>query len=89
MVTSHQKMQAELAAIKARNSRVEGDKAWETSLFRKATIAVATYIVAAAWLYSIGAPDPHLNALVPAMGFVFSTVTMPPLKKWWLERRGK
>ena len=35
-------IEAELAAIKERNKRVEADKAWETSTFRRLLIAAGT-----------------------------------------------
>lgn len=42
----------EIAAIKDRNIKVEIDKARETSLFRKAAIAVLTYIVVVLFFWS-------------------------------------
>lgn len=39
-----QHVKEEIEQIKQRNARVESDKAWETSLFRKILIAVLTYI---------------------------------------------
>jgi hypothetical protein len=80
-------LEAELAAIKRRNSRVEADKAWETSLARKAIIAAGTYAFSALLLLSIGAPNALLAALVPAAGFLLSTLTLPVLKAWWLSGR--
>ena len=35
----------EINAIKARNNRVEKDKAWETSWIRRICIAILTYFV--------------------------------------------
>ncbi|MES2995059.1 MAG: hypothetical protein V4681_03445 [Patescibacteria group bacterium] len=67
-----------------RNARVEADKAWETSGFRIGTIAAITYICAAIVLYVIGAQDYLLSAIVPALGYVLSTQSLPFIKKWWL-----
>ncbi|MEK7615775.1 MAG: hypothetical protein AAB420_01035 [Patescibacteria group bacterium] len=35
-----------IKTIEARNTRVETDKAWETSWTRRLSIAIATYIIA-------------------------------------------
>ena len=35
----------DISDIKDRNKRVEMDKAWETSIFRKFIISILTYIV--------------------------------------------
>lgn len=43
----------EIAAIKDRNTKVEIDKARETSLFRKISIAVLTYIVVVLFFLSV------------------------------------
>jgi hypothetical protein len=77
----------EIQEIKERNRRVELDKAWETSLIRRLTIAGVTYIVAAIWMYGIGNEKPLLNALVPFGGYLFSTWSLPFLKEWWMEKQ--
>ncbi|MDB5194851.1 MAG: hypothetical protein JWO84_35 [Parcubacteria group bacterium] len=76
-----------LERILERNARVEGDKAWETSLTRIASIALVTYICAALVLLVIGVSRPFLSALIPVLGFVLSTQSLPLLKTWWLKRR--
>ena len=45
--------QNKLVAMEQRNIRVETDKAWETSLFRKILIFLLTYVVASIWLVVI------------------------------------
>ncbi len=75
----------EIEKIKERNVRVELDKAWETSKTRRIIISVMTYIIIVVFLYSINAPNPWLNALVPTVGFVLSTLTLPFFKKWWIK----
>lgn len=79
-------MEEELARIIERNRKVELDKAWETSWFRKVVISVFTYVVALAWLYTISDTHAPLKALVPVAGFILSTVTVPPLKRWWIQK---
>ena len=75
----------EIQNIKERNFRVEADKAWETSLFRKILISVITYIVASLVLYVIGVPDFYLGAIIPTLGFFLSTLTIPAVKRWWIR----
>ena len=79
-------LQKEIEKIKARNKRVEADKAWETSWFRKILIAVLTYIVIVLFFYFAGLPRPFINSIVPTLAFIFSTLTMPLFKKFWINR---
>lgn len=76
-----------MEAILERNKRVEADKAWETSWTRRLFIAVLTYATAVGFLWSTGNQSPFLSALFPPVGFLFSTLTLPPLKRWWIARQ--
>jgi len=78
-------MSSEIETLKERNKRVEADKAWETSKTRRLIIALMTYFVVVFFLWSIAAPKPWLNALVPTVGFLLSTLTLPFFKKLWLK----
>ncbi len=69
--------------IEKRNQNVEKDKAWETSLFRKFLIVIFTYLSIALYLKFIVKIDPWINAIVPAMGFLLSTLTLSYFKKLW------
>jgi len=73
--------------LEARNTKVEGDKAWETSWARRLSIMVLTYIVVATYLRLVVHIDPWINALVPVIGFLFSTLTISLLKKKWVMNR--
>ena len=77
-------MKEELEKIKERNHRVEADKAWETSKVRRILIALMTYLVIVIFLWTIDAPNPWLSAIVPTIGFILSTLTLPFFKKIWL-----
>lgn len=79
-------LKKEIETIKERNLRVEADKAWETSNFRIFSITIIIYIIAAILLYSIGANNYLLGALVPAIGFFLSTQTLPAIKRWWIKK---
>jgi hypothetical protein len=79
-------LEQRVAKIEERNRRVEADKAWETSITRKIFIAVCTYIVIGLFLSAIKVQRPWLSAIVPTVGFVLSTLSMPFIKKFWVEK---
>ncbi len=76
-----------LAAIQARNRRVEADKAWELSWTRRLILAAFTYVAVLAILLWIRAPQAEWVALVPAVAYLISTLTLGFAKKWWLKNR--
>jgi len=76
----------EIQKLKERNARVEIDKAWETSKIRRGILAIATYVVVGIFLSSINAPNPWINALIPAGAYIVQTLTLPVLKNWWARR---
>lgn len=84
-MTSLFQLQKELDQIKERNKRVEADKAWETSTARKVIIAVLTYVVIVLFFIFAKVPDPLTNAVVPTLGFVLSTLSLPFFKDVWLK----
>jgi len=75
-----------LARIEQRNARVEADKAWETSWVRRTAIMVLTYLVVVAYLYFVVHINPWINALVPVLGFLLSTLTISLLKDYWISK---
>jgi hypothetical protein len=77
----------EIRQIKERNQRVEIDKAWEVSWARRIFILVMTFIVASVWLYVIKEHIIFLKAMVPTIGYLLSTLSIPQLKKMWQKRR--
>ncbi len=79
-----EKIEKEIEMIKERNRRVELDKEWETSFFRKVLIAVLTYLVVVVFMWEIGVEDFFLNAIIPTMGFVLSTFSLSWVKNWWI-----
>ena len=82
-------LEKEIEAIKARNRRVESDKKWETSWTRRIAVAVSTYLVVLLFFFVIKAEKPIISALVPAIGFLLSTVSIDILKNWWLKRKNE
>ncbi|MCL4400091.1 hypothetical protein M1506_02315 [Patescibacteria group bacterium] len=70
-------LEKRIQAVEERNRRVEGDKAWEVSWTRRGLIMVFTYLALGVYMWAIGISNPWLNAIVPAVAFVLSTLTMP------------
>lgn len=86
MIEHVKEFEKSFEALRRRNVRVEADKAWETSLFRKITIALATYIIASIAMYFIGVSNYFGNALIPTIGYILSTLSLPFVKSWWILR---
>jgi len=82
-------LEKEVESIRARNARVEADKAWETSYTRRLLLTAFTYIAIGAYLQAISLPQPWLNAIIPAVAFMLSTLTLPFFKDRWLKHRHK
>lgn len=76
-----------LDAIELRNRQKEAEKAWEVSFFRRSIVAVMTYMVASVTLWTIGSSEPFLEALIPTIGYILSTLSLPFIKQWWIERK--
>jgi len=73
--------------IEERNRRVELDKVWEISLTRRLLLVIFTYLAIGFYLWAIRIPNPWLNAIVPAIAFMLSTLTLPFFKKLWLKNK--
>lgn len=84
-MTSIEGLKDEIESIKRRNRSVEADKAWELSKTRRFLISIFTYLSIALYLRAINISKPFLNAIVPTVAFLLSTLTLPSLKKIWLN----
>lgn len=80
-------LEKRVAAIEARNKKVELDKAWETSAFRRILIVTLTYLVIAVFMWAADIERPFVNALIPAAGFGLSTLTISYIKDRWISKR--
>jgi sterol desaturase/sphingolipid hydroxylase (fatty acid hydroxylase superfamily) len=78
-------LKKEIELIKERNKKVELDKEWERSFARRALLVIFTYLAIGAYLQAINIPRAWLNAIVPAVAFLLSTLTMPFFKKIWIK----
>ena len=85
---SEKDLEKEIAAIKARNKRVETDKAWEISWTRRLCIMILTYVVVVLYSATISqVSNVFLSSLVPVMGFLLSTLSLRLIRKAWEKRR--
>ena len=78
-----------IKSIEERNRKVEYDKAWELSYFRRFLLTLFTYISIGFYLQSVNIPQPWLNAIVPSVAFMLSTLTLPFFKSLWLKYLNK
>jgi uncharacterized membrane-anchored protein len=86
-MTSLEELQSEINQLKARNKKVEADKAWETSWTRKLLVLALTYLVMILVFWSTGIGNMFVNAIVPSVGFFLSTLTIPAVKRIWIKKR--
>lgn len=83
-MTALKQLEKDIAEIKNRNKKVEQDKAWETSWTRKLMVALLTYVVLVYFFYALGFPYYFINALVPMLAFLISTLTLTFAKNLWI-----
>lgn len=74
-----------IAKIEERNTRVELDKKWEGSWTRRLLLMLFTYLAIAFYFLAIDIARPFVNAAVPTIGFLLSTLTLPFFKKLWTK----
>ncbi len=79
-------VKSEIQQLKARNKKVEADKAWETSWTRRIVVALITYIIIVLFFFAAGLPNPFVNSIVPAVAFLVSTATIGLIKRLWLKK---
>lgn len=80
-----EELKQEINKIKERNKKVEIDKAWEVSYTRRILLTVFTYLAIGVYLKVINIPNSWLNAIVPAIALMLSTLTLPFLKNIWIK----
>ncbi|MBI2315096.1 hypothetical protein HYU93_03525 [Candidatus Daviesbacteria bacterium] len=84
-MSSLEELGQRISTIEGRNKKVEKDKAWETSWTRKFVIALFTYLAVGFYMNSINIDRPWLNAIIPSIAFLLSTLTLPFIKKTWIK----
>jgi len=78
-------LEQRIKKIEERNSKVELDKSWETSYTRRILLAIFTYLAIVLYLKFIVGIEPWFNAIVPSIGFLLSTLTLPFFKNIWTK----
>jgi len=78
-----EELEERITRLEERNRKVEKNKAWETSWTRRGLVALFTYLAIALYLKFIVGIDPWINAIIPTVGFLLSTLTLPSFKKVW------
>jgi hypothetical protein len=86
-MVSLQELEDRINKIELRNQHVEENKAWETSYFRRFLLILFTYLAVGLYLKAINISKPWINAIVPAAGFLLSTLSLPWFKKIWSKIR--
>lgn len=76
-----------LEKIEVRNRRVELDKTWETSWTRRLLVLTLTYTLIGLYMNIIDINRPWLNAVIPSLGFLLSTLTISWVKNLWLNTK--
>jgi hypothetical protein len=88
-MASLKSLENRIKKVEERNRRVETDKLWETSFMRRALLTIFTYLAVGIYLWAINISWPWLNAIVPAVAFMLSTLTLPFFKKLWIRAHEK
>ena len=86
-ITTIEELGKRINVIEERNRRVEVDKAWEIYWVRRVLLILFTYLSIWLYLMAIGVIDAWMHAIVPAVGFLLSTLTLPWFKGMWLRRK--
>lgn len=81
------KLEAEIAAIHARNIKVEEDKSWETSRTRLLSVALVTFVFTSLVFFTLDLSYPVLNALLATACYILSTLSLPLIRKLWVQKR--
>lgn len=79
----YEKLEKRILEIEKRNKKVEKDKAWETSILRKALLIIFTYLTISIYMRFVLNTNPWLNAIIPSLGFYLSTLSLPFFRKIW------
>ncbi len=82
-----EQLETRIAAIEERNAKVGLDKDWEGSITRRALLMFFTYASVSLYFLFLGIDRPFLNAVVPTLGFMLSTLTLPVFKSVWIHSR--
>ena len=80
-------LEKRIEKIEQRNKAVEINKAWEASKTRKFFVSLFTYLSISLYFTVIGVDKPFVNAVVPTIGFLLSTLSLPFIRRFWEKNR--
>jgi len=80
-------IETEIKKIKIRNHQSDIEKEWENSWTRRIAISVVTYAVIVVIMFALGIQSPFVNALIPTVAFVLSTMGLNFIKTIWVKIR--
>jgi hypothetical protein len=84
-MASIEELENRVKNIELRNKIVESNKGWELSYTRRGLLFLFTYLAIGIYLQVVDIPDPWLNAVVPSVAFMLSTLTLPYFRSLWLK----
>lgn len=76
-------LEKRISVIEQRNKLVEINKAWEVSKTRRFLLFIFTYFSIGIYMTFIHIDKPWLNAVIPSLGFMLSTLSLPFIKNIW------
>lgn len=89
MPLANLEIEQKLQEINRRNHKVDLDKKWETSNFRKVLILITTYFLASLTMFAIGDSKPFVSSLIPTLGYFLSTLSFGFIKSIWIKNLQK
>lgn len=85
MTDPFEDLRRDVDELRARNLRVEREKAWETSWTRRILITAATWLGAWLWLRQMGVEHAERQAVLPSGAYAVSTLSLPVLRRLWIR----
>lgn len=76
-------LQERVAKIEERNKKVEAEEKWNISWTRRIIVMIFTYLSIAIYFYFVIKENPWINAIVPTVAFLLSTLTLPWVRRFW------
>ncbi len=84
-MASLEQLESRIKEIESHNQVKDTNKAWETSLSRRGLLIIFTYLAVGLYMNAVGISNPWINAIIPSLGFLLSTLTLGFFKKLWLK----
>ena len=89
MSLANLEIEQKLQEINKRNHKVDLDKKWETSNFRKLLVLITTYFLASLTMFAIVDSKPFVSSLIPKLGYFLSMFSFGFIKSIWIKNLQK